>query len=253
MNYYPRYPGHYLSKTLHLTMEQDGAYTRLLDWYYANERPIPHAQRYAIARTQTASEKRSADVVLGEFFVRAGDDWRHDRAEQEMAVAQPRISAAKNNGKLGGRPKKNQKGNSEKPTGFPEETQDEPGVKAHQPPTSNSAVGEVTPPLPPDIAGEESSGVSPVVGLVVQLRQRGFGLTPSHPDLLAAHAAGVRHAAILRFADKYRTKPIGYAIAAAVREHTENVERVGKQEALEDRNRAVAADWAAQETEHATV
>lgn len=50
MNYYPRYPAHYQTKTLHLTMEQDGAYTRLLDWYYANERPIPHAQRHAIAR-----------------------------------------------------------------------------------------------------------------------------------------------------------------------------------------------------------
>lgn len=146
MNYYPRYPAHYQTKTLHLTMEQDGAYTRLLDWYYANERPIPHAARHAIARAMTASERRSVDQVLAEFFDRADDTWTQYRCEAEIAKARPSIDAARANGKKGGRPRKDNSpagpGSSGKThrvsTGFPESgdwvnpdgTQSEPSAKA---------------------------------------------------------------------------------------------------------------------------
>lgn len=134
MNYYPRYPAHYVAKTLHLTMEQDGAYTRLLDWCYLNERPIPHAARYAITRAMSASERKAVDAVLAEFFTRDGDGWENERASDEIAAAQPKIAAARANGRKGGRPRKNQQGKDEKPTGFPEETQSEPTAKAPQSP-----------------------------------------------------------------------------------------------------------------------
>jgi uncharacterized protein YdaU (DUF1376 family) len=143
VNYYPRFPAHYQTKTLHLTMEQDGAYTRLLDWYYANERPIPHAQRYAVARAMTASERRSVDQVLAEFFVRSADDWHQERADAEILKAQPKLAAARANGKKsGGRPRKNPQGGysgtHEEPNGFSlgskDGTHGEPGAKAPQSP-----------------------------------------------------------------------------------------------------------------------
>ena len=134
MNYYPRYPAHYVAKTLHLSMEQDGAYTRLLDWYYANERPIPHAQRYAIARAQTPSERRSTDTVLQEFFALENGAYEHERAGKEIEKAQPKIQAARANGRLGGRPRKNPVASDEKPNGFSGETHGEPTAKAPQSP-----------------------------------------------------------------------------------------------------------------------
>lgn len=139
MNYYPRYPAHYVAKTLHLSMEQDGAYTRLLDWYYANERPIPHGQRYAIARAQTPSERRSTDAVLREFFALENGVYEHERAGREIEKATPKIEAARANGRLGGRPRKNPLASDEKPNGFLSETHDEPTTKAPQSPIPNKA------------------------------------------------------------------------------------------------------------------
>lgn len=141
MNYYPRYPGHYVAKTLHLTMEQDGAYTRLLDWCYLNERAIPHDARYAITRAMTASERKSVDAVLAEFFLRVGEGWTNDRAADEIAAAQPKIAAARANGRKGGRPKKNPNETQQKPNGFPAETQDEPRAKAPQSPNIPEPIG----------------------------------------------------------------------------------------------------------------
>ena len=41
MNYYRRYVGDYLRDTSRLSLVEHGAYTLLLDYYYAEERPIP--------------------------------------------------------------------------------------------------------------------------------------------------------------------------------------------------------------------
>jgi uncharacterized protein YdaU (DUF1376 family) len=134
VNYYPRYPAHYIAKTLHLSMEQDGAYSRLLDWYFVNERPIPSGQKYSISRAQNASEKRSTDAVLSEFFCEENGAFQHDRANHEIALAAPKIAAARANGKRGGRPANNPTGSIDKPTGFITETQSEPRTKAPQSP-----------------------------------------------------------------------------------------------------------------------
>jgi uncharacterized protein YdaU (DUF1376 family) len=187
VNYYPRYPAHYVAKTLHLSMEQDGAYTRLLDWYYANERPIPHAQRYAISRAQTPSERRSTDTVLGEFFGREGEAWRQGRTDDEIADAQPKIEAARANGKKGGRPKVNPVGSVDKPSGFPIETQVEPTAKTPQSPISiESSVGKAS-------ASTECLQAPTEPGRACLLMRGGgcIQTNPSHPDLLAALSEGV--------------------------------------------------------------
>jgi uncharacterized protein YdaU (DUF1376 family) len=138
VNYYNRYPSHYLAATLHLTMEQDGAYGRLMDWYYSNERPIPDSKRTVIGRATTRKERSAIDFVLNEFFDRTedGTGWIQKRIESELSKATPKIEAARENGKKGGRPPK------QKPSGFPEknpvgfqnETQTEPSAKAPQTP-----------------------------------------------------------------------------------------------------------------------
>ncbi len=108
MNYYPRFPGDYMRKTMHLSMVEDGAYTRLLDWYYANDRAIPHDRRYAVSRATCSVERTAVDAVLAEFFVVDGAEHRNERADTEIAAASKRIEAAKLNGSKGGRKPKPQ-------------------------------------------------------------------------------------------------------------------------------------------------
>lgn len=94
MNYYPRYPGDYLAKTLDLTMVEDGAYTRLLDWYYSNERPIAHERRYVVSRATTAAERHAVDTVLTSFFERDGELLGKDYAQalSQLATAAARMA-----------------------------------------------------------------------------------------------------------------------------------------------------------------
>lgn len=107
MNRYDRYPGDYLRATLILTLAQDGAYTRLLDWYYSTEKPIEDSTKFAVTRCASEEDREVTQWVLDRFFEfepSNGGRWIHARAEQEIAKAAPRIAAAKNNGKRGGRP-----------------------------------------------------------------------------------------------------------------------------------------------------
>lgn len=106
-----------MRKTMHLSMVEDGAYGRLLDWYYANDRPIPHERRHALARATSQAERVAVDAVLAEFFSFADGSHRNDRCDAEIASAAKRIATAKENGSRGGRkPKSNPAGN---PLGYP--------------------------------------------------------------------------------------------------------------------------------------
>ena len=112
MDYWRRYVGDYLAKTQALTMIEDGAYTRLLDYYYANEEPLPvsKAEIYEIARATNAAGRNAVDRVLDRKFDLKADGWHNDRADKEIAIARPAMDAkartARENGKKGGRPKK---------------------------------------------------------------------------------------------------------------------------------------------------
>lgn len=99
-------------------MLEHGAYTLLLDRYYATEKGIPCDQVYRVARANTKAEKRAVDTVLREFFTLAEDFWKKNRCEEEIAAAHSRINTARENGKLGGRPKTQQNQRDDKPSGL---------------------------------------------------------------------------------------------------------------------------------------
>ena len=109
MDYYRRYVADYLSKTVALSMAEDGAYGRMLDWYYANERPLPKDidRVFALTRARTAAEKKAVTAVLAEHFTLQDDGYHNRRADSELGVAVPKIEkmreVARENGKKGGR------------------------------------------------------------------------------------------------------------------------------------------------------
>ncbi len=128
MNFYKRYPGDYMRDTAHLSMVEHGAYTLLMDWCYSAEKPIPNipaANR--ICRAFEDAEKAAVRSVISGFFIKTEIGYENNRINEQIKKDYNRVASAKANGSKGGRPKKE---TQEIPTGFCEETQQEPKAKA---------------------------------------------------------------------------------------------------------------------------
>jgi len=118
LKFYKRFPGDIQIKTGGLTLAEFGAYDRLLDHYYATEEPIATDEVYSITRALTRADRDAVDKVLRKFFDLGADGYTQERADEMIAEALPKIEAARENGKHGGRPK----GSKKKPTGLFSET-----------------------------------------------------------------------------------------------------------------------------------
>lgn len=106
MHYYPRHIGDYMRDAGHLTLIEHGAYTVILDTYYATERGIlKNSDLYKSLRAKSREEKAAVDYVLSKFFTLKNDVWVNKRAEQEIKKMKKKIVTAKCNGLKGGRPK----------------------------------------------------------------------------------------------------------------------------------------------------
>jgi uncharacterized protein YdaU (DUF1376 family) len=142
VNYYRRYVGDYLRDTSRLSMLEHGAYGLLLDYYYAEERPISldMDEVCRMCRAITAIERAAIDKVLRLYFSRRVDGWHQKRVDLEIAAA----TSARENGAKGGRPRKTE---HETGTGTEEETGSTTGRQTEQggegvtgsghPPTTN--------------------------------------------------------------------------------------------------------------------
>jgi len=121
MHYYNFNIGDYMKHTLHLTLEEDLAYRRLLDMYYDTEAPIPNNIPLVSRRLRMASEV--VESVLNEFFEASEEGYKNYRADGEIADYHKFLEKQKANGRLGGRPKK-----GKKPIANPSLTQAEPKI-----------------------------------------------------------------------------------------------------------------------------
>jgi uncharacterized protein YdaU (DUF1376 family) len=108
-----------MKHTLHLTLEEDLAYRRLLDMYYDTESPIPNNIPLVSRRLRMGSDV--VESVLKEFFEFTEDGYKNYRADGEIADYHKFLEKQKANGRLGGRPKK-----GKKPIAIPNLTQSEP-------------------------------------------------------------------------------------------------------------------------------
>lgn len=94
MQYYRHYIGDFSRKTAHLSITENGAYRKLLDHYYALEKPLP-ASLDALCRivgAQTDMERQAVKSVADAFFPLGPDKERHNtRADEEIGKAQQAI------------------------------------------------------------------------------------------------------------------------------------------------------------------
>lgn len=106
-NWYPRYYGDYMRDTSHLTLAEHGAYTVILDHYYATGRPLPDDSTaiMRICRAFTDAEQAAVNSVLGQFFTRNGDGYHNRRADAEITKEQAIATARAIAGREGARSK----------------------------------------------------------------------------------------------------------------------------------------------------
>lgn len=196
MNFYKRHIGDYLKDTAHLSLLEHGVYSRLLDVYYTRESGIPDAQAARLIGARGKDETAALKVVLGEFFELVDGSWIQDRCEREIAAASTKIEANRENGKKGGRPKKEKP--TEEPTenphgysngnhlGFSSVTQ----KNLSQTPDANSQTPDKTSGNGTGVVGEPRATVRPAE-LSAAMRRFSIDAQPGDPRIVAAAEAGI--------------------------------------------------------------
>ncbi len=87
MNYYEHHLGDFAKDAGHLTMLREGAYRRLMDVYYARERPLPRelGAVLELSKCKSRHERSAVESVLREFFELRADGWHQKRCDEEIA------------------------------------------------------------------------------------------------------------------------------------------------------------------------
>jgi len=118
MHHYPHHIGDFRSGTVNMTRQERWIYRDMLDVYYDLERPLPLDQERLCHEigVRADEEKKIVTELLRFKFEKSNDGYHHRRCDAEIAIYHSKAETAKENGKLGGRPKKNR--NLEKPSGF---------------------------------------------------------------------------------------------------------------------------------------
>lgn len=143
MHYYTRNLGDYAKDAGHLSTLQHGIYSLLMDWYYANERPIPEGLAHSIARLDVDHTgaphplRGQVDLVLTQFFTLVDGAWRKGRIDAEIKAYHEKAEKNRKNGQAGGRPRKD---------GNPVGSQSEPNRNPNQEPETNKSKNPLNPP-----------------------------------------------------------------------------------------------------------
>ena len=201
MNYYERHLGDYARDTGHLSILEHGAYTLLLDRYYATEAGIPAAQVHRLARARSQEEIAAVDAVLADFFELRGGAWINRRAEEEIEKAHVRIEAAKENGKRGGRPRKNPEETQQKPSGLSLGSETKPSRNPTPNPAETQVEAHQTPDTKHQTPGKEKKPRHPGFDALAHLQSLGVseGVAADWIALRKGKGAKVSETAIAEF------------------------------------------------------
>tara|TARA_R100001244_G_scaffold58602_1_gene49486 strand:- start:252 stop:1106 length:855 start_codon:yes stop_codon:yes gene_type:complete len=114
----------------------------MLDRYYLKESPLPNDPKKIARKMGMPEASEDVQLILDDFFYLDGDVWRNESADESIAEYHAKAETARDNGKKGGRPRKE---TQDKPSGLPTETQlvllanpDETGSQANHKPITNN-------------------------------------------------------------------------------------------------------------------
>lgn len=96
MNYWPKHVGPWLAATVTLSAAEEGLYSRLCDWAYKQEQPLPldTEEVLKISRAKDKTERDTTMSMVARFFVQTDDGYHHERIEKELANARGRTARA---------------------------------------------------------------------------------------------------------------------------------------------------------------
>ena len=141
MHKYLHHIGDFMRDTSHLSPVEECFYRRAIDWYYLNEKPFPNDMREVcrLLRAKGKIQVQAVETVFGDFFFEDGNLLKNSRCEKEISAYNSKNNANRENGKTGGRPKKNNDlknhgGSSSVNDGLSEETHQKGN---HKPLTNN--------------------------------------------------------------------------------------------------------------------
>lgn len=96
MNYYQFHIGDYAVHTRHLSLLEDLAYRRLLDWYYTNEKPIPLDHEKAARLIGMQDHTKEVSNILSDFFLKSDAGYINKRCDKEISKYKEKADRAKN-------------------------------------------------------------------------------------------------------------------------------------------------------------
>jgi len=110
MNYFNFHIGDYIRDTHHLTLMEDIAYRRLIDFYYINEKPISNDVEFIARKLDMKSEEDTVKSILEEFFTIEEDGfYHHARCDIEIERYQSNSAVNSRAGKASAAAKKARK------------------------------------------------------------------------------------------------------------------------------------------------
>lgn len=141
MHYYQFHIGDYASHTRHLSLIEDIAYRRLLDFYYLHEQPIK--QRDIARQIGMRDHEQDVLTVLNEFFVSTDEGFVSPRADKEIQHYHSKVEQASRAGKASAERRSNIRSTDVQPT-----NNQEPITNNHKPKRESATVVA----CPPDVA-----------------------------------------------------------------------------------------------------
>ena len=99
MHYYSLHVGDYTKDTVGLSLIEHGAYVLLMNWAYANERPLPLEMErlFRICSAIKKEDKKAVEIVVNQFFQKETDGYTHKRIITEIRKFYKKSDAGKAN------------------------------------------------------------------------------------------------------------------------------------------------------------
>ncbi|SNT33619.1 Uncharacterized conserved protein YdaU, DUF1376 family [Noviherbaspirillum humi] len=257
MNFYKRHIGDYIKDAGHLTLLEHGVYARLMDVYYTREAGIPEDKAARLIGARGKDELAALENVLDEFFQLVDGVWIQGRCEREIEAASAKGEKNRENGKKGGRPKKNitEIESEENPDGSDvgnhvgsENNLSQTPDSRHQTPDKTNTVSDTSNGVG---IGEVAVAASSPGEISKAMRAAGVPSQPHDPRILKLAEQGVSAATVsAACADARESRPnesigVGYIVAIINRwaKDASSIAAAGAQAPIDKPAKPKSEDW----------